>query len=124
MNKSAVPTDLLVVSDPKEAHLVRLIVRLPHSVADGTSMLIILHRILHFYDHPKEKVDVNGVLPEPAENLLPEITVKASKLYLLLQKIPMSHKKTTKRKHSSKDIMVKSLTSRTLFRIISMKKDQ
>ena len=82
MNKSPVPTDLLVVSSKTTSNLVGLIIRLPHSVADGTSMMIILDRILYFYDHPDEHVDICEVLPEPAENLLPEISEEQKNNFL------------------------------------------
>ena len=78
MNKSPVPTDLMVVTSKEMTGSVGLIIRLPHSIADGTSMMIILHRVLYFYDHQEENVEVNETLPEPAENLLPEISVRAS----------------------------------------------
>jgi len=82
INKSPVPTDLFVVSPKTSSNPVGLIIRLPHSVADGTSMMIILHRILYFYDHPEELVEICEALPEPAENLLPEISEEQKNNFL------------------------------------------
>ncbi|CAG5110890.1 Oidioi.mRNA.OKI2018_I69.chr2.g5240.t1.cds [Oikopleura dioica] len=54
---------------------IQLIIRIPHSISDGTSLMLIVNHILSQYDN-LQRPKVNSPLPRPASELQPEIDPK------------------------------------------------
>jgi hypothetical protein len=56
-------------------------VTIPHSLADGTSMMIILNDLLKFYESPHLSAVLDEEYPLPDLKLKPELTAEATKNY-------------------------------------------
>ncbi|CAG5079584.1 Oidioi.mRNA.OKI2018_I69.PAR.g9288.t1.cds [Oikopleura dioica] len=77
-NKDAKFAELTVC---EQGLTIQILVTIPHSLADGTAMMIILNDLLKFYEKPHQSAILDEVYPVQAEKLKPELTKEAQNNY-------------------------------------------
>ncbi|CAG5111660.1 Oidioi.mRNA.OKI2018_I69.chr2.g5941.t1.cds [Oikopleura dioica] len=77
-NKDAKFAELTVC---EQGLTIQILVTIPHSLADGTAMMIILNDLLKFYEKPHQSAILNEDYPVQAEKLKPKLSKEAIKNY-------------------------------------------